>query len=90
MGKTATSDPPGRPARGEQPGSLDRLTARERQVVVSAALGRTNKEIAYTLGIGHSTARVLLARAFRRLGVSSRAEFLALPIVQTLMRPPES
>ncbi len=53
------------------------LTDRERQVVVHAALGLTNKEIAYTLGISHVTVRVLLARAARRLGVRSRTELLA-------------
>jgi DNA-binding CsgD family transcriptional regulator len=64
--------------------SLQVLTERERQVVASAAYGRSNKEIAYDLGISHSTARVLLARACGRLGVRSRAELLALPAVRAM------
>jgi DNA-binding CsgD family transcriptional regulator len=46
---------------------LRSLTERERQVVAFLALGRTTKEIAYTLGISDSTTRVLLARAALRL-----------------------
>ena len=52
------------------------LTAREREVVSSAALGRTNKEIAYELGLAHSTVRVLLARAATKLGVRRRRELV--------------
>jgi DNA-binding NarL/FixJ family response regulator len=36
---------------------------REQQVVALATLGRTNKFIAYELGLAHSTVRVLMARA---------------------------
>jgi DNA-binding CsgD family transcriptional regulator len=52
------------------------LSARERQVVANAALGRSNKEIAYALGLADSTVRVLLARAARKLGTSSRRELI--------------
>src|SRR5262249_14956466 len=37
------------------------LSAREQQALAAAAQGRSNKEIAYELGIAHSTVRVLLA-----------------------------
>jgi DNA-binding CsgD family transcriptional regulator len=50
------------------------LSSRERQVIASAALGRTNKEIAYDLGLADSTVRVLLARAAKKLGVRNRDE----------------
>jgi DNA-binding CsgD family transcriptional regulator len=49
------------------------LTFREREILASVALGRTNKEVAYDLGLAHSTVRVLLARAARKLGVRDRA-----------------
>jgi DNA-binding CsgD family transcriptional regulator len=52
------------------------LTDRQRQIVVHAALGLTNKQIAYTLGISDATVRVLMARAAGRLGVSSRKQLL--------------
>jgi DNA-binding NarL/FixJ family response regulator len=56
---------------------FDALTDRERQIVVHAALGLSNKEIAYTLGISDATVRVLMARAAKRFGVRKRKELLA-------------
>jgi DNA-binding CsgD family transcriptional regulator len=52
------------------------LSPREHQVLANAALGRSNKEIAYALGIGHSTVRVLLTRAAKKLGSKNRAELV--------------
>lgn len=67
-----------------QPGGLELLTDRERQVVASVAAGRTTKEIAYELGISDATARVLLARAYARLGVKSREELFTLKSIRGL------
>jgi DNA-binding NarL/FixJ family response regulator len=44
------------------------LTERERQVAAYAALGQSNKLIAYELGLSPSTVGVLLARARAKLG----------------------
>jgi DNA-binding CsgD family transcriptional regulator len=63
---------------------LDNLTEREQQVVASAAAGKSNKQIAYELGISHSTARVLLSRAYARLGIRSRQQLFQLPSVRAL------
>ncbi len=63
---------------------FDALTDRERQVVVHAALGLSNKEIAYALGITEATVRVLMARAAGRVGVRTRKELLEHPAVSTL------
>lgn len=65
-------------ARRNEPsvGGLDLLTERERAVAAYAAMGHTNKLIAYDLGIAHSTVRVLLARAASKLGARSRAELV--------------
>jgi DNA-binding CsgD family transcriptional regulator len=52
------------------------LTLREREVVVRAQRGLHNKLIAYELGISHSTVRVLLARAAKRLAVRTREDLL--------------
>ncbi len=52
------------------------LTDRERQVVVHAALGHSDKQVAYALGISEPTVRVLIARAASRLGVRTRKELL--------------
>jgi DNA-binding CsgD family transcriptional regulator len=54
-----------------------RLSDRERQVVALAALGRSNKLIAYELGLAYSTVRVLMARACVKLGTTSRSELIA-------------
>jgi DNA-binding CsgD family transcriptional regulator len=63
---------------------LEVLTHRERQVVACLALGRSTKEVAFTLGIADATVRVLLARAAGKLGVHSRGELLVHPAVQPL------
>jgi DNA-binding CsgD family transcriptional regulator len=57
---------------------MDALTPREKEVVARTIRGDTAKVIAYDLGISHSTVRVLLARSYRRLGVTSREELLAV------------
>ncbi len=53
------------------------LTPRERQVMACIAIGQTNKEAAYELGLSPSTVRVLVARASAKLGASTRDELVA-------------
>jgi DNA-binding CsgD family transcriptional regulator len=60
------------------------LTDRERQVVVHAALGMSNKQIAYALGVSSATVRVLMARAAGRVGVRTRKELLEHPVLSEL------
>lgn len=55
---------------------LGTLSPRERQVVDHAARGLDNKVIAYELGLKHSTIKVLMARAARKVGVRTRADLL--------------
>jgi DNA-binding CsgD family transcriptional regulator len=74
---------PGSPCQAGAAG-LEMLTDRERQVVLQAALGFTNKEIAYALGISDSTVRVLMARAAEKLGVRSRVELLSHPSLRDI------
>ena len=69
----AVANPPSTSAPG-----LASLPARERQVAVAAATGRSNKLIGYELGLADSTVRVLLARSARRLGARSRRELVAI------------
>lgn len=52
------------------------LTRRERQVVGFAALGHSNKLIAYELGLSVSSVAVYLDVAMEKLGVSSRAQLI--------------
>jgi DNA-binding NarL/FixJ family response regulator len=55
-----------------QPGVLNRLSPRERQVMLSLMEGRRNKEIAAALGIGVGTVKTHLRHIFRKLNVSDR------------------
>jgi DNA-binding CsgD family transcriptional regulator len=54
------------------------LTAREMQVAAYAALGHSNKLMAYALGLSSSTVAWHMARAMQKLGASSRAELVRL------------
>ena len=58
------------------PGNAPMLTVRELQVVKCAATGKTNKSIAFELGLSEHTVKNYLFRAFEKLGVSSRVELL--------------
>jgi DNA-binding CsgD family transcriptional regulator len=66
------------------PFSLGALTERERQVVACLTFGQSTKEIAYGLGIGASTVRVLLQRAAEKLAVSGRKGLLDHPAVKAM------
>lgn len=57
-------------------GDLPALTARELQVVKSAAKGKTNRAIASELALSEHTVKNYLFRAFEKLGVSNRVELL--------------
>jgi DNA-binding NarL/FixJ family response regulator len=76
-------------ARENRPTALGQpvLSDRESQVVSLAALGRSNKIIAYELGLADSTVRVLLARAARKLGVRTRAELVSVVLDATAGSP---
>lgn len=59
-----------------QPDSLDELTPQELQIVQMAAQGLSNREIAQRLYLSHRTVESHLYRAFRKLGVTSRAQLV--------------
>jgi DNA-binding CsgD family transcriptional regulator len=63
------------------------LAPRERQVLGYAALGHSNKFIAYELGISPSTVAVLLSRAARKLRVRSRAALIEAFLANDPSRP---
>lgn len=54
------------------------LSRRERQVLAYAALGYSNKHIAYTLGLAPSTVSSHLCNAMRRVGASSLSSVAAV------------
>jgi DNA-binding CsgD family transcriptional regulator len=65
---------------------FDRLTPRELQAVGFAALGHSNKLVAYEMGIAPSTVSVLLHRAGQKLGTSSRVALIARYLDRTLKK----
>ena len=52
------------------------LTPRERQVLCGVFSGRTNKEIAYTLGVSEPLVKAFVQQLFRKTGVRSRAQLV--------------
>jgi DNA-binding CsgD family transcriptional regulator len=59
-----------------------RLTARQREIVVHVALGQTNAAIADAMSLSPNTVRNLLADATRRVGASNRAEIVRLAVLR--------
>jgi DNA-binding NarL/FixJ family response regulator len=57
----------------EEEDLLGQLTARERQVLVGVAQGRTNREIALELGISHRTVETHRESLMRKLGIRTVA-----------------
>jgi DNA-binding CsgD family transcriptional regulator len=57
---------------------LDLLSSREREVIQHLASGKTNREIADSLGLSPHTVKNYLFRMFDKVGVSSRTELLYL------------
>jgi DNA-binding NarL/FixJ family response regulator len=61
------------------------LSAREREMLVFLAQGRTNKEIADELSLSLATVKSHLVRMYAKLEVSSRAEALAEAVSRGLL-----
>jgi DNA-binding CsgD family transcriptional regulator len=56
---------------------IEPLTAREREVALLAARGRSSREIGDHLGLSTRTVDTHLARVYRKLGIGGRAELAA-------------
>lgn len=56
------------------------LTARQRQVLVLAANGHTNMEIASRFGIAQRSVDSILTAAYRSLGVGDRAHAVSIAL----------
>jgi NarL family two-component system response regulator LiaR len=65
------------------------LTARERDILAGVAAGRTNKGIAYQLGLSEGTVRIYVSTVLAKLGVANRTEATALAIREGLVAPPK-
>jgi DNA-binding NarL/FixJ family response regulator len=73
-------DPVGLPA-------VDRLTDREREVVVLVGSGLTNDEIAARLFMSSATAKTHVSRAMIKLGARDRAQLVVFAYETGLVRP---
>ena len=81
---TMTADP-ARPARR---GPLDRLSAREREVLALLAEGLSNGEIARRLFVGEATVKTHVARVLAKLEVRDRVQAVVLAFSEGLAGRP--
>jgi two-component system response regulator FixJ len=76
----------GEPRHGEAAVRVGSLSPREREVLDALVAGRSNKAIAYDLGLSVRTVEVHRARMLKRLGTRSLAEAVRLAVFATLDR----
>jgi DNA-binding NarL/FixJ family response regulator len=71
-----------------QPGALDALTEREREVLVLVAEGLSNEEITERLYISMSTAKKHVSNAMMKLGARDRAQLVVIAYQTGLVSAP--
>jgi DNA-binding NarL/FixJ family response regulator len=69
---------------------LDRLTEREREVLVAIAAGSSNIEIAEILFVGAATIKSHVSSILTKLGLSNRAQAVAFAYESGLVKPGDS
>ena len=66
------------------------LTPRQRDILGHIAQGRSNKQIAFALGIRERTVKFHVAALFERLGTQSRTEALVVALRNGVIRLDET
>jgi DNA-binding NarL/FixJ family response regulator len=69
------------------PKQLQRLTSREREVLIAVAHGFSNAEIAQRTFISESTVKTHIHRIFMKLGISDRAQAVTVAFKSGLVKP---
>jgi DNA-binding NarL/FixJ family response regulator len=73
--------------KGDRSTELQRLTAREREVLQEVARGRSNSEIAQTLFLSEATVKTYLTRILAKLGLRDRAQAVVFAYENGVVRP---
>jgi DNA-binding NarL/FixJ family response regulator len=78
-----TTAPPSRPV----PAAIGALSAREREILVGLARGRTNRELADDLIVSEATVKTHVSSLLSKLGVRSRVQAVVLAYETGVVRP---
>ena len=66
---------------------VDDLTAREREVLTLLASGRTNRQIARSLGVAEKTVKTHVSHVLGKLGVADRTQAALAAVRAGLVEP---
>ncbi|NMF91241.1 response regulator [Aromatoleum petrolei] len=69
---------------------LNKLSPREREILVLVARGQSNKEIARTLDLAESTVKIHVQNVLRKLGLTSRVQAAVFAVEQGIVQDPRS
>lgn len=65
---------------------LNKLSPREREILVLVARGQSNKEIARTLDLAESTVKIHVQNVLRKLGLTSRVQAAVFAVEQGIVQ----